>query len=206
MYDSKFEQIVQQIVKEIQARKGWIHPDLEDTQTDSSVETSKGSKTNLRLLDYACGTGLLSRVRSSPSSFQFTDPSKALIPYITQCIGIDLSANMVAEYNKAAANQGIQSSEMHAVIGNLNSPSDPSPPSLSSVEFFNFDIAAVGFGFHHFDNPVFTAKQLVGRLKPGGVLFIVDFLPHVKMDDYNSPARHTVTHFRFLGRRCEKDI
>lgn len=127
---------------------------------------------------------------------------QAFAPYVTQCVGIDLSENMVAEYNKSVVNQGIRSSEMHAVIGNLLSPSDPSPASLSSPEFFNFDIAAVGVGFHHFDDPVFAAKQLVARLKPGGILFIIDFLPHPKMDLYNSPATHTVVHLGF----SEEDV
>lgn len=74
--------------------------------------------------------------------------------------------------------QGLSPSEMHAYLGNMCSVTDPSPAAFSDPEFFNFDVAGVGLGFHHFDDPAFAAKQLVKRLRPGGSLFIIDFLPH----------------------------
>ena len=85
---------------------------------------------------------------------------------------------MVQEYNTGASNQGIPESEMHAVIGNLIDASSPPDPSLSGPEFYHFDIAAVGMGWHHFTDPNFAAKRLAERLTPGGVLLIIDFLPH----------------------------
>ena len=69
---------------------------------------------------------------------------------------------------------------MHAYQGNLCIPDEPNPPAFASSEFQNFDIAAVGLGFHHFDDPELAAQRLVERLRPGGVLFILDFLPHDK--------------------------
>lgn len=103
---------------------------------------------------------------------------QALAPYITSSTGIDLTPAMVHEFNTSATNQGIPESEMHAVQGNLLDPEDPSPAALSGKEFFDFDIAVVGLGFHHFDDPGLAAKRLSERLKKGGVLMIVDFLPH----------------------------
>jgi SAM-dependent methyltransferase len=85
---------------------------------------------------------------------------------------------MVAEYNTGASNQGIPESEMHAIVGNIIDASTSPDPSLSAPELYNFDIAAVGMGWHHFTDPSFAAKQLAKRLKPGGVLLIIDFLPH----------------------------
>lgn len=86
---------------------------------------------------------------------------------------------MVDEYNTAAQNQGIAPGEMRAQIGNLiDGSSAAPPPELSSPEFFNFDIAAVGMGWHHFADPALAARRLAERLKPGGVLLIIDFLPH----------------------------
>ena len=73
-------------------------------------------------------------------------------------------------------------SEMRAYQGNLCNPGDPNPPALASPEFFDFDIAAVGLGFHHFDDPKLAARRLAERLKPGGVLMILDFLPHDELD------------------------
>lgn len=37
---------------------------------------------------------------------------------------------------------------MFAYQGNLCGPEDESPPAFSGPEFYNFDIAAVGLGFH----------------------------------------------------------
>jgi len=85
---------------------------------------------------------------------------------------------MVNEYNTSARNQGIPENEMFATLGNLLDASSPLPESLSGPEFFNFDIAAVGLGFQHFYDPALAAKRLSERLKKGGVLMIVDFLPH----------------------------
>jgi Methylase involved in ubiquinone/menaquinone biosynthesis len=66
---------------------------------------------------------------------------------------------------------------MRAYQGNLCVPDDPNPAAFSGPEFFNFDIVAVGLGFHHFDDPALAARRLAERLKDGGVLTILDFLP-----------------------------
>lgn len=104
--------------------------------------------------------------------------NQALSPYVTQCVGIDLTQGMVNEYNTSAQNQGIPETEMHAYQGNLLDPNDPSPAGLAGKEFFDFDIAVVGLGFHHFDDPALATRRLTERLKKGGVLMIVDFVPH----------------------------
>jgi SAM-dependent methyltransferase len=106
---------------------------------------------------------------------------------------------MVKEYNKSAENQGIPPSEMFAYTGNLLDPSDPSPAALSGPEFYDFGIAAVGLGFHHFDDPTLAAKRMAERLKPGGVLLIIDFQPHEHLHHHlhDHPAAKTVTHMGF---------
>ena len=118
-----------------------------------------------------------------------------------------LTASQVATYNARAENQvrrqirprcsyssldvtfsltlpaqGLAASEMHAYQGNLCVPEDPSPAAFTSPEFFDFDVAAVGLGFHHFDDPALAARRLAERLKTGGVLAILDFLPHDRPD------------------------
>ncbi|KXH69450.1 methyltransferase domain-containing protein [Colletotrichum salicis] len=95
---------------------------------------------------------------------------------------------------------------MHAYQGNLTDPSDPSPVSLASDggndggRFRDFDVAGVGLGFHHFEDPELSARRLVERLRPGGVFIILDFLPHEKMD-HALPAAHTVMHHGFSEER-----
>jgi 2-polyprenyl-3-methyl-5-hydroxy-6-metoxy-1,4-benzoquinol methylase len=51
------------------------------------------------LLDFACGSGLLSH---------------ELAPSCKRIIGMDISAGMVSLYNKSAENQGLTEDEMHA--------------------------------------------------------------------------------------------
>jgi len=79
-----------------------------------------------------------------------------------------------------------------AVVGNLLD--DEAMEALSGPELWGFDLAVVGLGFHHFEDIGLAAKRLVERLKPGGVLLIVDFLSHAKQD---GPAAHTVAHHGF---------
>ncbi|TVY80996.1 putative methyltransferase [Lachnellula suecica] len=183
-YNNKFEKTILQIISEIQARRDWIGVDWVDESSDDEDSNFgiKETPRTVRLLDYACGTGLVSR---------------ALAPYVTQCVGIDLSEGMVAEYNKSVANQGITPSEMSAQVGNLLDPSNPSPAALSGPELYEFDISAVGLGFHHFDDPALAAKRLVERLKPGGTLLIIDFQPHEHMHHHTHAAAKTVTHMGF---------
>ncbi|KAK6599479.1 2-heptaprenyl-naphthoquinone [Botrytis cinerea] len=162
-------------------------------------------KHTIKLLDYACGTGLITR---------------ALLPTITRAIGIDLSSSMVSQYNARASNQGLSPSEMFAHQGNLLS-SEPAP-ELEIEELYQFDIAVVGLGFHHFSNPSLAARKIGERLKKGGILAVVDFESH---DGYGNPhghghghghehheqlneqaeqARETVTHHGFSEEEIKK--
>ncbi|RAL65902.1 hypothetical protein DID88_005564 [Monilinia fructigena] len=74
---------------------------------------------------------------------------------------------MVDQYNARASNQGLSPSEMIAYQGNLLSST--SDPELEKEDLYEFDIAVVGLGFHHFDNPALAARKLGERLKKGGI-------------------------------------
>ncbi|KAI0542702.1 S-adenosyl-L-methionine-dependent methyltransferase [Xylaria digitata] len=187
-YDDKHRKLNERLTRELQARLDFIGVDWASDDEDSDEEGEGGdikkSRREVRLLDYACGTGMMSR---------------ALAPYATQCVGMDISEQMVAAYNTRAENQGLSSEEMHAVLGDLASETVDS--SLSSPELFDFDIAVVGGGFHHFGDPELAAKRLVERLKSGGVLLIWDFLPHGarhghghKHDEHSHAGGHDVYH------------
>ncbi|AEO64986.1 uncharacterized protein THITE_2048153 [Thermothielavioides terrestris NRRL 8126] len=190
-YDSKHEKTLNRLIEEIRARLDFIGADWvdDDESEDDDGNEDDGGKNGqaaqagktVRLLDYACGTGVVSR---------------ALAPYTTQCVGIDLSENMATAYNARAENQGLTHSEMHAYQGNLCVPEDPNPAAFAAPEFFSFDVAAVGLGFHHFDDPALAARRLAERLKTGGVLVILDFFAHDKPDP-SHPATQTVTHHGF---------
>lgn len=92
---------------------------------------------------------------------------------------------MVSQYNARASNQGLSPSEMFAYQGNLLSPTPD--PELEKEDLYNFDIAVVGLGFHHFDNPSLAALKLGQRLKKGGILAVVDFESH---DGFGNPHGH----------------
>lgn len=97
-------------------------------------------------------------------------------PYVTETLGVDISPNMVATYKSRTSTAGISKETVDAVVGDLFDKSNPKPEELSGKEWWDFDIAAVGFGFHHFEDVVHAAKQLKERLRPGGALVINDFL------------------------------
>ncbi|OLN86106.1 putative methyltransferase C1347.09 [Colletotrichum chlorophyti] len=147
--------------REIRKRKDfigaeWIVDDDDDSEEDDGAPQVVPDGRRMRLLDYACGTGLISR--------------------------------------------GLTKDEMHAYQGDLTDPSAPDPAPLSDTLFRDFDVAGVGLGFHHFDDPELAARRLVERLRPGGVLIIVDFLPH-EAADRGLPSAHTVKHHGFSEQR-----
>ncbi|PKS12093.1 hypothetical protein jhhlp_001389 [Lomentospora prolificans] len=193
-YDTKHAKTIDQLIAHIQKRKdflgaNWVTDDTEDeTEADGSRKPGV-DKDSVRFLDYACGTGLVTR---------------ALAPYTTQCVGIDISENMVASYNARAENQGLSKDEMYAYQGNLLDKEHPNPAPLSDANFFNFDVAGVGLGAHHFEDPDFAARQIAARLRPGGVFFIIDFLPHAAADGHQHKSVHTVTHHGFSEERVRE--
>lgn len=50
-------------------------------------------------------------------------------------------------------------------------------------------MAGVGAGFHHFDDCHLAASRLTQRLRPGGVLFVLDFVAHETGAVHDSAAR-----------------
>ncbi|KAK1993905.1 methyltransferase domain-containing protein [Colletotrichum falcatum] len=205
-YDARYEKTTLQLEREVRKRKefigaDWVVDEDEDEDDDDDdggedgsdrpVQLSATESKRIKLLDYACGTGLISR---------------ALAQFTTHCVGIDISENMVAVYNARAENQGLSTDEMRAYQGDLTDPSDPDPAAFSasfdpSGRFRDFDVAGVGLGFHHFSDPELSARRIVERLRPGGVFFILDFLPHGAADAAALPAARTVVHHGFSEER-----
>ncbi|GAB0135204.1 hypothetical protein EsDP_00003550 [Epichloe bromicola] len=169
-YDGKFQRVLGRLEEEVKARANVL-----------------GVRAGGRLLDYACGTGLLSR---------------ALGPYLGQCIGIDISESMVEQYNFKAKIDGLTPEQRVAYVGNLVSADDASPAAFASPKFFDFDLAGVGMGFHHMDDCDLVAKRLVQRLRPGGVLFVVDFASHAPMEGH--AASSSVRHHGFTKGRMQE--
>lgn len=108
---------------------------------------------------------------------------------------------MVDEYNRRASEAGL--SHFHAVLGNLCG-TEGVAEELKNESLYGFDIAAIGMGFHHFEHLQLSIDRLVERLRPGGVLFIVDLVDRHgdqtitgeegKGDDFMKEAARTVPH------------
>jgi SAM-dependent methyltransferase len=98
--------------------------------------------------------------------------------------------------NTANLSNDIQGTSRQAYQGNLADPVDASPAAFADAKFFDFDVAGVGLGFHHFDKPGLASKRLAERLKTGGVLFIIDFVAH-KIDPEDA-AHRGITHHGFV--------
>lgn len=114
---------------------------------------------------------------------------------------------MVTKFNEAAQSSGLTKEKAHAVLGNLCGKTVDE--DLNSPDLQNFDIAVIGLGFHHFEDPGLAIKRLAERLKPDtGVLVIVDFLPfshttphpHGKEVDFPDMSA-TIKHSGFTGEQ-----
>lgn len=82
---------------------------------------------------------------------------------------------MVSKFNETLSSATEFAIAHSVVVSDLFS--DVPAPELSRPEFYNFDVAAVGLGFHHFASPETAVRRLVERLKPGtGTLLIVDWV------------------------------
>lgn len=166
----------------------WIGVDFIDPSTAFEAKDSSSPR-KIRVLDYACGPGTVTNV---------------IYSHATEFVGIDLSQNMVEVYNnRFKAVDGGEASKAHAVVGDLLDAEDPNPKLFTGSEYFDFDLVAVGLGFHHFQNLEEATKRFANRLKSGGIFLIIDLVTHAKWDDDN-PAIHTVAHNGFGGAEIQK--
>ncbi|KAL8729619.1 MAG: hypothetical protein Q9181_004934 [Wetmoreana brouardii] len=154
------KELVDQIQAEVLAHRDWIGIPAGRKSISGAYEQKKDT---IRLLDYACGSGELSRT---------------LLPYVDQTRGIDLSAGMVKAYNEVASNADLLSDKIFAVQGDILGPSADvdNGASFTGREWFDFDIAAMSMALHHVASPEGAVKKLVGRLKEGGRVFFIDWL------------------------------
>lgn len=97
--------------------------------------------------------------------------------------------------------QGLTPEQRAAYVGNLVSADDASPAAFASPRFLDFDLVGVGMGLHHMDDCDLVAERLVQRLRPGGVLFVVDFASHAPMEGH--PASTSVRHDGFTKERMQ---
>ncbi|KAI3286973.1 hypothetical protein DTO002I6_7952 [Penicillium roqueforti] len=199
--------------KWIQDLQTQIFDFLTDNVDWIGVQSSTDSR-QTKLMDYACGNGIISR---------------SLYHHFSRCIGVDLSDGMLENYRATATELGLDESRMFAVQGNLLAPTiTPTRPPLSEEELNGFDLVAICLALHHVEDIALATKRLAERLRPGGVLLIIDWATrdvsneteeqagvqttpsssenhhhhHMhELVDPKNPAAHTISHDGFSQRQ-----
>ncbi|KAF5538557.1 hypothetical protein FMEXI_9328 [Fusarium mexicanum] len=126
-----------------------------------------GKPDGLKMLDYACGNGVASR---------------ALAPYVSTVRGIDISSKMVEQYNMLTEAAGFSPEKMRAIHGDLMDPEASSSPELGAPEFNDFDLIVMCMALHHVQDYTAMIQKLSERLRPGGVLLIIDLVASSESD------------------------
>lgn len=123
---------------------------------------------------------------------------QALYPYVARIRGIDISDTQVKNFNQAARLQGLSEQEMYAIQGDLgpSSTATTSHPELQGKDFYGFHVIVISMGLHHIENPQDLLKNLVERLREGGAIIIIDWVPGIGEPDHEpaSGGAQDVTH------------
>ncbi|EPS41277.1 hypothetical protein H072_4783 [Dactylellina haptotyla CBS 200.50] len=132
-------------------------------QQAEALNLSSPPTTDVKVLDYACGPGVV---------------SLAILPYVTQIRGLDVNPAQVAEFNRRATGSNFPPSLINADTVDLFLP-DPSAidAKFSTEEYNNFDYAFCSAALHHVDDPALGVARLAERVKPStGRVVIIEFL------------------------------
>ena len=100
--------------------------------------------------------------------------TQALLLYATEIRGFDVSEGMVDKFNIEAREAGMTEAQIRAVRGDLLAPIEG---QLESQEFYDFDLAVMSMALHHVEEPKIMIAKLVERLRPGGAVVIIDWIP-----------------------------
>lgn len=113
---------------------------------------------------------------------------------------------MLSKYRATAAELNLPASRMQAVQGNLLvDPAEVTThPALPDAELQGFDLVAICMALHHVDDISVAAQRLAARLRPGGVLLIIDWATPAAAVQHGHghghqphPAAHTISHDSF---------
>ncbi|RXW21818.1 hypothetical protein EST38_g4040 [Candolleomyces aberdarensis] len=141
-------------------------------------EVATLNKETTSVLEFACGTGLV---------------AKEVYPYVHSVVGMDISSGVVELCNKRFKEElGADEKETYAVAANILTDKDVLPGKL-------FDVVFCSSAYHHFEFPAEITKALIGFLKPGGALLIIDqyLKPGEAPPEVPEEHRHHVTRFGY---------
>ncbi|KZT11148.1 S-adenosyl-L-methionine-dependent methyltransferase [Laetiporus sulphureus 93-53] len=124
------------------------------------------------LMDYACGTGLVSR---------------ELCPYVKSIVGVDISDGMVDQFNLRVSQQGLTPEEMKAVCVELKGEEH-------ELDGQKFDVIVCSMAFHHFSSYRDVTRMLAFFLKPGGSLLVVDIVKGTLKAEISAHHERIIAH------------
>ncbi|KAL8979531.1 MAG: hypothetical protein Q9177_006117 [Variospora cf. flavescens] len=169
-------ELVAQIQSELLSLLPWLGiPAPLKAEETATTRNGQEKQQQVRLLDYACGAGEVSK----------STRGETLLPSVDAALGIDISPGMVKAYNERAAEAGIKGEEMRAVRGDFSSSSSfpvattnnngDEETTFSGEEWWGFDVAVMSMALHHVASPSDAVKALVDRLRKGGKVVVVDW-------------------------------
>lgn len=138
---------------------------LPDPSTYSDKYPKSIFRPGMKLLDFACGTGMVTEL---------------FVPYLTgsgdeprsEIAGIDIGSTFLKYFNERAAKFSNDKVSMKSF------EYDVLDPNLQSelTKFNNyFDVVFSTISYHHIHNYQEVTKKIAEFLKPGGWMFIIDF-------------------------------
>ncbi|KAJ5935034.1 hypothetical protein N7466_004581 [Penicillium verhagenii] len=162
-YQDRFADSMKMLSEQTLQNRLWISDQWKDTVSQDQ---------DIRMLEYACGPGMI---------------SMTLAPFLTQVIGIDVSDNMVEQFNHNSGLLGLTDK----VIGHTaDLLAENIPVEFSGPPYKDLDLVTISMALHHFENPANALQQLGGRLKKGGVCYIIDLVSHSGHGHGNGGDKH----------------
>jgi len=144
-------------------------------QSDAMIKAYPFDESKTTVLDFACGTGLISR---------------ELAAHTNKIVGVDISEAMVKQYNQRVENQGIPPEEMRAVCTELKG-------TVEELDGVKFDVIVCASAYHHFESIEEVTRTLAFHLKPGGYLMVSDIMKPSNGDEvfpHDGAHIHIVAH------------
>ncbi|GBE82817.1 Uncharacterized methyltransferase [Sparassis crispa] len=160
------------------AQKWHAHPEAQEmarrlTAAMKSTYPTLFDEERTTVLDFACGTGLISR---------------ELCADTTSIVGVDISSGTVDQYNLRASNQGLAPEEMRAICVDLKG-------TEGELDGAKFDVVVCASSFHHFSSVKDVMRTLVFFLKPGGSLLVTDVMKDADESElFPQNVHHIVAH------------
>lgn len=127
-------------------------------------------KSSTRVLDYACGTGLV---------------AKTVANRVKEVIGIDHAEGMVKVFNEEMQKDGYTNAQAHH--GDL--ALTPLDAALEDPRLYGFNVAICSLAYHHIPDIKLVTERIAARLAPGGALVIFDRRPAKITDEQMNDKR-----------------